>query len=71
MRVEHTHIEAEPDGRETRQVFEQVYAWVTKEELRELLRAAGFRDVRVLGGYAGRPFDDGAERMVFVARPAS
>jgi SAM-dependent methyltransferase len=66
--VEHTYIEEEPDGAEQRYTFVEDYTWLTENQTRDLLRAAGFGEASVFGGYDWRPFTDDAPRMIFLAR---
>lgn len=66
--VEHIYIEEEPDGAERRYTFVGEYSWLTESQTRDLLRAAGFGEVSVFGGYDWRPFTDDAPRMIFLAR---
>ena len=40
------------------------------QELKTLLAAAGFRDIRLFGGFDGRPYGRSAERLIAVARTA-
>lgn len=46
------------------------WRWFHRFEFVHLLARAGLRDVRLLGGYDGRPFDDRCEEMIFFARRA-
>jgi SAM-dependent methyltransferase len=66
--VEHTYIEEEPDGAEHRYTFVDDYTWLTESQTRDLLRAAGFGEPSVFGGYDWRPFTGDAPRMIFLAR---
>ena len=66
--VEHTYIEEEPDGAEQRYTFVADYTWLTENQTRDLLRAAGFAETSVFGGYDWRPVTDDAPRMTFLAR---
>jgi SAM-dependent methyltransferase len=55
------------EGRQREYLFRiRLYA---AAELAGLLRAGGFRDVRVCGNLAGDPYDHLAKRLVIVARP--
>jgi ubiquinone/menaquinone biosynthesis C-methylase UbiE len=65
--VEHTYIEEEPDGREARYLFVEDYTWVTEEQMRELLREAGLKRVRVFGNYDLQPLGSRSPRMIFLA----
>jgi SAM-dependent methyltransferase len=65
--VEHTYVEEEPDGSETRHRFVEDYTWVTEDEMRGLLTDAGFRAIRVVGGYDLRPMSASCPRMICVA----
>ena len=66
--VEHTYVETEPDGSETRHTFVQHYTWVTEEDMRRLLRETRFEDISVFGGYDLAPFSETSHRMIFVAK---
>lgn len=50
-----------------RTVAEAEYFYVYPHEVELLLRAAGFRLAGVYGGYDGRPFDEGSERLLMMA----
>jgi len=65
---EHTYLEEESDGSESRFVFVEDYTWVTEDQMRGLLREAGFAEISVLGWYESMPFPDDAPRMIFVAQ---
>jgi SAM-dependent methyltransferase len=53
-------------GARTFEFFLRVYSG---QELKSLLGAAGFADVKLYGALDGRPYDLQAERLVVVARP--
>jgi SAM-dependent methyltransferase len=53
------------DRREELELSLRLYA---ATELRDLFRRCGFREVRVFGDLAGAPYDQGARRLVVVAR---
>jgi hypothetical protein len=65
--VEHTYTEKEFDGSEESYVFIQDYTWVTEDQMRGMLRDAGFTRIAVFGGYDLCPTSDNAHRMIFVA----
>jgi len=65
--VQHTYVEDVPGGRARRYTFAQDYTWVTPEDMVPLFLPAGFRHVKVCGGYGLRPFRPRSSRLIFLA----
>ncbi len=57
-----------PDGRvqRTSSAFDLRFLWAAEGEL--MLAAAGFQVEEIWGDYDGSPYDDGADRLIFLAR---
>jgi len=68
-RVEKTTTVTAADGG-SRRFFESVRMY-TEAEMRQMLAAAGFDQVRAYGSLAGEPFGPESQRLVLVARKAA
>lgn len=50
------------------QRFEMAHTLYSGHELRELMNWAGLSEVKLYGGFDGRPYGPGAERLVAIGR---
>jgi SAM-dependent methyltransferase len=65
--VEREVVEIPPGADAVTRHYGFTLRWIFRFEMELLFAAAGFARWEVAGGYDGRPFDDGADEMVWTA----